>query len=161
VWFDEYHLGMGERRSLVRYLRDRGYGALLLQAALVIAAALFARAVRLGRAEDPPRTPVRNSRDYLSALGALYERSTDRQGALAITGQHALTRIARRYRAHGVSSERLPEWLEEAGFRAAAECARRIREHAARPLERGDSLLQRARRIEQDERFAMALADTL
>ena len=90
VWFDEYHLGVGERRSLFRYLRDLGYGPLLLQAALAVFALLFAGATRLGVVRDDPRPVPRTTHKYLSALGSLYARTRDQSGALEVLGQRAL-----------------------------------------------------------------------
>jgi hypothetical protein len=159
VWFDEYHLGMGERRSLIQYLRERGFGAALLQAGLVLAILLLAYAARLSRARAPATDLCRTSGSYPLALASLYERSGDRSGALAVLGRSALRRIGRHYRAAGVEPEQLPAWLEQVGLPAVAVCARRIAAQAERPLERGESLLARAREIEADLGFAMALAD--
>ena len=48
VWFDEYHLGAGARRSVIRYLRDLGYGPVLFQLALIVLIAFFASTTRVG-----------------------------------------------------------------------------------------------------------------
>jgi hypothetical protein len=159
VWFDEYHLGMGERRSLIRYLRDRGYGLVVLQVALVALALLLARTARVGKPREVASAAPRRGASYLQALSRMYEQSGDQAGALKVLARHALARLGRRYRAVGVEPERVADWLERAGFVAVASCARKIEGHAERPLERGESLLSRARQIEQDLTFAVALGD--
>lgn len=172
VLFDEYHLGMGERRSLIRYLRDHGYGLVALQAALVVLALLLARTARLGAPRvaasaagvaGAPEGALRAGRNqtYVRALSRMYEQSDDQVGALQVLSRHALARLGRRYRAIGVEPERVADWLERAGFVAVASCARKIEAHAERPLERGESLVSRARQIEQDLTLAVALGDTL
>jgi hypothetical protein len=159
VWFDEYHLGVGERRSLFRYLRDLGYGPLLLQAALVILAALWAGATRLGEARDEPPARPRTTRSYLSALAALYARTRDRAGALDVLGQRALSRIAKHYRTGSVPLAELERALVARGLSAVATYVGRIRDHAARPLGDGESLETRARLIDHDTTAALVLGD--
>jgi hypothetical protein len=159
VWFDEYHLGVGERRSLFRYLRDLGYGPLLLQAALVILAALWAGATRLGEPRDEPPAKPRTTRSYLSALGALYARTRDKSGALDVLGQRALSRIARHYRTGSVPLPELERALAARGLAAVATYVGRIRDHAARPLGSGESLETRARLIDHDTAAVLVLGD--
>jgi hypothetical protein len=167
VWFDEYHLGMGERRSLIRYLREQGYGLVLLQAVLVVLALLLAKTARVGRPREALRSPThpltarpQRGKSYLQALSRMYEQSQDQSGALRVLARHALVRLGRRYRAAGVEPERMADWLERAGYASVASCARKIEDHAERPLERGESLVARARKIEEDFTFAVALGDT-
>ncbi len=160
VWFDEYHLGMGERRSLIRYLRDRGYGLSALQAVLIALALLLARSARIGPPRPPRANLPRSGQSHLHALSRMYEQSRDQHGALQVLARHALTRLGKRYRAVGVEPERIVEWLERAGLASVASCARKIEEHAERPFERGESLVSRAQKIEQDLTFALALGDT-
>ncbi|MFT3927868.1 MAG: DUF4350 domain-containing protein [Myxococcales bacterium] len=159
VWFDEYHLGMGERRSLIGYLRERGYGVIALQVLLVGLALLAAHSARLGRARPAPTTLPRQRQSYLGALSRMYEQCADEAGALQVLSRSALARLGRRYRAVGVEPERIAAWLESSGFHAVATCARKIEAHATDPLQRGESLLGRARKIEQDLTFAIALAE--
>ena len=58
VLFDEYHLGMGERRSVIGYLRDAGYAPLLLQGLLGVVLLMFAGSTRLVR--SPRAAGARN-----------------------------------------------------------------------------------------------------
>lgn len=155
VWFDEYHLGMGERRSLVRYLRDRGFGLSLAQACLVVLAALLARAVRLGPARSPTGGPSLASRRYLAALGSLYARSRDAQGALAALARHAVRHVATHHRARAVRPEALPAWLEARGLRGPAASVRHIQALGTQPLKRGESLLARAQQIDAETHRAL------
>jgi len=159
VWFDEYHLGMGERRSLIRYLRDRGAGPVMLQVLLVALAWLTARAARLGQARPAERGLSRPRQSYLAALSRMYEQTNDTAGALQVLSRSALARLGRRYHALGVEPEQVAAWLERAGFGAVARCAREIEAHGAEPLARGESLLGRARKIEQRLTFAVAMAE--
>src|SRR6185369_1339779 len=50
VLFDEYHLGVGDSRSTMRYLADAGYGPLALQAVLLVALVLWRAGARFGPA---------------------------------------------------------------------------------------------------------------
>lgn len=159
VWFDEYHLGVGARRSLFRYLRDLGYGPVLLQLGLVILAALVAGATRLGEPRDEPREKPRSTRSYLAALGSLYARTRDKQGALEVLGQRALERIARHYRVGNVPLSELQSALSAQGHRAVATYVERVRAHAKRPLAQGEALEARARAIDEDTTAALSLSE--
>ncbi|HEX6240587.1 MAG TPA: DUF4350 domain-containing protein [Polyangiales bacterium] len=158
VLFDEYHLGMGERRSLVGYLRDAGYSAPLLQLALAALTLLAASAVRVA----PPRvtrpTP-QTARAFADALANLLQRSGDVQGALERLSGHALTRIASHYHARAVPLDQLPRWLESQGLFAVAAYVVRVREHAEQPLAPGESLTQRAQAIERDATAAVVVGE--
>lgn len=159
VWFDEYHLGSGARRSLVRYLRDLGYGSVLFQLALVVVVAFFATTARLGEPANERVAPPQGTRSHLSALGMLYLRSKDKRGALGVLGQRALVRIARHYRTGSVPLHELERALQGRGLGAVAGYVTRIRDHAQRSLARGETLEQRAREIDQDTTAAIVLGD--
>jgi hypothetical protein len=158
VMFDEYHLGMGERRSLVGYLRDAGYAWLLLQLLLAVLALLLASATRLAPARPHGQTP-RETRPFAEALADLLARSDDKQGVQARLSGHAIARIARHYHARRVPPERVADWLQSRGLGAVAVYVRRIEQHAERPLLPGESLTQRAQAIEGDETAAIVVGD--
>ncbi len=159
VLFDEYHLGMGERRSLVRYLRDLGLAPALVQLCLIALLFLWSRGQRLGPAVDElPSTP-RVTQRYLHALGALYARTKDAQGALNSLTNHGLSRIARHYRLKHVPLAEVPSALRAQGLFAVASFADRVASHANTPLAAGESILTRARALEQDVRAALVLGD--
>jgi hypothetical protein len=159
VWFDEYHLGTGARRSVIRYLRDLGYGPVLFQFALVVLLAFFASTARLGRPELERVVPPQGTRSHLSALGLLYLRSKDRRGALGVLAQRALTRIAQHYRTGSVPLHELEHALSARGLLAVGGYVTRIRGHAERPFARGETLELRTREIDQDTAAAIALGD--
>jgi hypothetical protein len=73
VWFDEFHLGLGERRSLTRYLRDRGLAPSLVQLLLVLVAALGVARLRLLPVRERPAAAPRSS--LALALARLYART--------------------------------------------------------------------------------------
>jgi hypothetical protein len=160
VLFDEFHLGMGERQSIVGYLRERGLGFDLLQLVACIVIALFAQGARLGPALRHVASPARNTQRYLSALGALFFRTRDVHGALDVLARHGLMRIAKQYRAHGVALDELESWLGSQGLSAAAVYAARVRDHAQRPLHSGESLVERALQLERDVDAAVVIGVT-
>lgn len=159
VLFDEYHLGMGERRSLVRYLRDRGLSPLLLQVCLVILLALSATSQRLGPPVAEPRVEARSTQRYLEAMGALYARTGDGKGAYTVLAEHGLSRIARHYHLTHVPIAELSMALKTQGLFAVASYVDRVADHAARPLDKDETLLTRARAVERDVRAALVVGD--
>jgi hypothetical protein len=160
VLFDEFHLGMGERRSIVGYLRERGLGFDLLQLASCIVIGLLAYGARLGPALRHTPAPARNTQRFLSALGALFYRTRDVHGALEVLSRHGLMRIAAQYRAQGVALDELESWLAAQGLAAVATYAARVREHAQRPLHPGETLVERARQMERDVDAAVVIGVT-
>jgi hypothetical protein len=159
VMFDEYHLGMGERRSLIGYLRDAGYAPLLGQLLLASLAFMLAGAARL----SPPRAARDGAAAYtasfLDALSGLYASTEDAQNALQQLAQAALRNLARHYHAEHIAPEQLAGWFAARGLHAAAAYARRIAEHGKEPLRRGERLVARAAAISEDERAAMVLGE--
>lgn len=73
VLFDEYHLGLGERRSLARYLQGRGLAPSLAQLLLVLVAALGVGRLRLLPLRERPAEAPRRSLSH--ALARLYART--------------------------------------------------------------------------------------
>jgi hypothetical protein len=159
VLFDEYHLGMGERRSLIGYLRDAGYAPLLAQLLLASLAFMLAGAARLAPARTAREPAGGQTGTFLDALSGLYASTGDAQGALQLLAKSALQNVARRYRAEHVTPEQLPAWLAAHGLHAAAGYARRIAAHAREPLQKGEQLAARAGAIAEDERAALALGE--
>jgi hypothetical protein len=160
VMFDEYHLGMGERRSVIGYLRDAGYAPLLAQLLLASLAFMLAGAARLAPAPAPNDGPGgAPAHSFLEALAGLYANTGDAQGALSLLANDALQNLARRHHAEHVTSEQLPGWLAARGLHAVALYARRIGGHGREPLRKGESLAARASAIAEDERAAVALGE--
>ena len=158
VWFDEYHLGMGERRSLIRYLRDTGYGPALLEAVLLVFALLFAGAGHIARPKPPSEARASPPR-FAWTLGRLYERTGDSRGAARVLSDHMLARIARRYHASPTARSELVSWLRRQGLFAVAQYAALVEEHGRAPLSPGETLAHRAQAIERDGAAAIALGD--
>jgi hypothetical protein len=159
VWFDEYHLGMGERRSLIGYVRDLGYAPLLMQASAALLVCLLSFAARIGPVESTAAgAQTRVQRSYLEALSALFQRSRDTRAALALLAQDALARIAHGYHAREVPAHKLEQWLRLRGLFAAAHYAQNVARHAAAPLGPGETLVSRAQAIDQDATLAVAIA---
>jgi len=124
VYFDEYHHGFQSGGGLWGYLRYHGQTLLLAPLFLVVAAAVWAAAVRLGPATPTPHTSETDAVDYASALARLYQQAGARRrlartlarGFLgALTGQLRLRRnalpaeVLAAWRLHdpGASGERL------------------------------------------------------
>lgn len=159
VLFDEYHLGMGERRSLIGYLRDLGLAPALIQLCLVALLFLFARGQRLGPPREDDIATPRVTQRYLEALGELYARTKDTQGALKSLGDHGMSRIARHYRLLHVPLAQVPATLRAQGLLAVASYAERVSTHGSTQLAAGESILTRARDVERDVRAALVVGD--
>lgn len=126
VLFDEYHLGIGERRSLMRYLRQMGAAPLALQL-LVLAAVFFWRAgARFGGLQSKPAESAPDSASYVLALGRLYERAADPRGALLLIAREAWARIASQHHVEPAPPDRLAAELSRRGAHAAAEAVREV-----------------------------------
>lgn len=159
VLFDEYHLGMGARRSVIGYLRDRGYASLLLQLLGAVLVALLVPGVRLARVAVAARELPGARRTFFDALTALYARTHDRRGALSRLAEHALGGIAQHHQLAHLPQDQLSTQLHARGLHAVAGFVERIREHAARPLLGGETLHARADQIARDESAALALTE--
>ncbi len=121
VVFDEYHLGIGERRSLMLYLRQMGAAPLALQLAILIALVLWRAGARFG-AVLPPAPPLPpESASFVNALGQLYERSADARGAIELIARDAWIRIALHHHVDVAPPARLVELLRARGADVAAD----------------------------------------
>ncbi|MCC7539559.1 MAG: DUF4350 domain-containing protein, partial [Deltaproteobacteria bacterium] len=98
ILFDEYHLGVGERRGLMTYVNQLGLGPVALQAVIAIALAVLAFSARFGapRLAAPP--DPHDTRTYVGALGRIYARTADVRGIVTILVREALARVAREQR---------------------------------------------------------------
>lgn len=124
VVFDEYHLGTGGARSLVRYLRQVGAGVVLLQILVLLALWVLRSGRRLGELEDPPHEPPGGTVSYVAATSALYSRSADRGGIARVLLVRALERIATHHRVRAREPQQVLDQLRELRRDEAAEaCA--------------------------------------
>jgi len=126
VIFDEYHLGVGERRSLGRYVRDVGGGALVLQLLAVVGFALLAFGVRFGRPIKAVPPVPGGTASFVEGIGALYARTSDAAAALSLVAKQALAEVAAHHHVGSIDPARLATLLGERGRRDAAEAVRRL-----------------------------------
>lgn len=160
VLFDEYHMGLGERRSLMRYVRDVNATGAAFQLLLVAVLWLISRGTRLGEPRPERWQPPGGSASYVTAMGALYARSRDAQGALQVIAQRALSRIASHYHLRSVPLSQLEQALQAQGYGLAAQYAQRIQGIAAQPTENGAQLVQRSAEIDADLHAALVLRES-
>jgi hypothetical protein len=125
--FDEYHLGLGERRSLMQYLRQSGAMPLLFQLLLIAFVALRRAGARMAepralRAVAGPTGTI----SFVTALGALYAKVGDRGAALRLIARAALTRLAKHYALGNLQPAALERELEARGAKRAAAAVRVI-----------------------------------
>jgi hypothetical protein len=128
VLFDEYHLGVGERRSMMRYLRQAGVTPFALQLLLAALLALWRSGARFGavRRKVPP-APA-GTASFVSALGGLFARSRDPLGVLRILEHQALAHVAARHHLPFSSASRLARALADRGLPGAANAVLRLTE---------------------------------
>ena len=144
----------------MQYLRERGFSPALLQVGLVLVGMLLALTVRVGppgcALQPPPQ--VGTDKPILSASRACTNRA-ETGGRPGSARRDALRRIGQPLPRLGVEPEANPA-LARADRNARG---RRVRPshrlHTKRPLERGETLLGRAREIDADLGFAIALRD--
>jgi hypothetical protein len=154
VLFDEYHLGVGERRSLMRYLREVGAAKLALLVAFIVLLSLWRAGARFGALHSSAPPIPQGTASFVSAMGQLYASVHDDAGATAILVRRACARIATHHHVPFGSSIKLERALRERGAHAAADSVREL----AAVLKNADkrSLVERAARI--DRACARALA---
>lgn len=124
VLFDEYHLGVGQQRGTIRYLRQVGAGAIFVQVLLLIGLALWRAGARFGGVRIDPLPEPGGTASYVDGVATLYEKASDPAGAARIVVRRALARIAAHH--HVVTSDpaRLMRELEERGRHDAAAAVR-------------------------------------
>ncbi len=135
VLFDEYHLGVGQQRSMMRYLRQVGASAIVVQVLLLVAFALWRLGARFGAARrDPPAEPG-GTVSYVEGVATLYAKASDPGGAGAILVRRALARVAAHHHLGTTDPSRMIELLEQRRRHRAAQAvvalARMLDEGAA------------------------------
>ena len=126
VLFDEYHLGVGERRSLMRYLRQVGalpYLAQLIGVALLL---LWRAGARFGGVREPDDIAPAVTTSFVSALGALFVRTGDAPSTARILGRQALARVAAHHHLSPSAADALARELAGTGRVEAADAVRDI-----------------------------------
>jgi hypothetical protein len=148
VIFDEYHLGVGERRSTARYLRQVGGGPVAIQLVVLVLLLLWRAGARFGATREDPPPPPGGTASYVAAIGTLYRRSADPPGAIGILVRHALGRVAERHRLPHSDPTALEKALEERRHHDAAAAVRRIAVTGRGPLVRSRDLVGLARELD-------------
>ena len=126
VYFDEYHLGIGGARSIVRYLRQLGGGAILLQLLVLLAIVALRYGRRFGGLAPDPEPIPGGTASYVAGTSALYARSGDRVGVAGVLFERALLRIATAHRIAERSAGGVAESLGRLGRLRAAEAVQEL-----------------------------------
>jgi hypothetical protein len=148
VVFDEYHLGVGERRSIVRYLGDFGGGALLVQVLLVVLFVLWRRGARFGGEQRAVPLPPAGTASYVAGIASLYARAGDPGAAAAILARRAFVRIAAHHRLPSPEPAALADALTARGRSAEAAAVRTLASLGSPSLRDDAALVARAREID-------------
>ncbi len=124
VVFDEFHHGIGDRRSTVQFLRSHGFGVPLAQAALAAIVLLIASGGVWGalRSVGAPKRQAASS--YVRSFGLLYAQGKHARHVLNAVGRRAIKRIARYHRLPPL--ENLSTELGARGFADAQACVVQI-----------------------------------
>jgi hypothetical protein len=126
ILFDEYHLGVGERRSMMRYLRQAGASPFIAQLMFVALLLLWRSGARFGGVRQPPEAPPAGTASYVGALGGLFARAGDQAGAAHVLVKQGLTRVAAYHHLPPSAARALAGELSERGLLDAAAAVRAI-----------------------------------
>ena len=124
--FDEYHLGMGERRSLMQYLRQLGAMPVVFQLALCALVLLWRAGARFGGIRAKPADTALGTTSFVTALGGLYQGAGDATAAVRLIARAALARIAAHHGVSSVQASVLERSLAERGATHASLAVRSI-----------------------------------
>ncbi len=149
VIFDEYHLGVGERRSLTQYLRGVGGGGIALQLLVVVALLLWRSGARFGSPKDEAPPLPAGTASYVSAIGTLFAKSGDAQGAVGLLARHALQRAAEHHHLPSSGADALARHLSDRQKPEEAEAVLKLGAIARSPAADKRNLVARAREIDE------------
>ena len=152
VLFDEYHLGAGEARSTMRYLFQRGAGALVFHLLVVLAIVLVRSGTRFGATRKDREVEAVTTASFVSAIGALFAKVRDPRGSFQILARRGYARIADHHHLDEIDPSKLEAALRERKRLVAADAVRDLAQlakdgkteslaHATREL---DDLVRRA-----------------
>jgi hypothetical protein len=147
VLVDEYHLGVGERRSLMRYMREVGVAQVAFLLCFVALLWLWRAGARFGPIVRAQERVPEGTASFVSAMGQLYASSSDEDGAVAILVRRACARIAAHHHVPFGSSNKLERALRE---RSAIDAAEAVRELSA--LLRNEAKRSLPARVERIDR---------
>lgn len=126
VLFDEYHLGIGQHRGMMRYLRQAGLGAFIVQLLLLVLFVIWRFGARFGSPRDPAPPEPAGTASYVEGVGTLYAKAKDPVGAAGILVRRALERIAAHHHVDAKGAAPLADTLEARKRKEAAEAVRAI-----------------------------------
>jgi hypothetical protein len=154
VLFDEHHLGVGETRSTLRYVRQVGGTAVVLQLLLLVAWWLWRRVARFGgvRAVVPPAPG--GTATYVESMGGLYERTADRAAARNALVAQALSAIARHHRSRAKAPADLARDLRLRGRDHSAKWVESLAKELSNEIENDRTLVDTAATIDRIVRNA-------
>lgn len=136
VSFDEYHLGVGEKRSLMSYLRGVGLLPVLLQLLAAVLILLWRGGARFGGVRREVETAPLGTASYVESMASLMERAKDPRGIVQILLRQGLRLVARKHRIvveHGdAEATHLAVELRAAGQTQAAQQVERMMQSARR-----------------------------
>ncbi len=149
IYFDEYHVGAGERRSMIRYLTQLGAVPILAQLAFVLGLVFLAGARRFGGVRPAAVRAASSSRAFVGGLAGLFRAAADRRGTLEILARAAVRSIAAAHHQPETNAEALAEALEARGRAAAAREVRRIAALPEGPLASPGALARACRELDE------------
>ncbi len=126
VLFDEYHGGVGERRSVMQYLRQAGVMPAVFALFVCVGLWLARAGARFGAVRRDRAKAPRGSASFVAAMGQLYSGSRDQDGAVDAIVRRALARVARHHHLPVSSADRLARVLTDRGTHVAAEAVQEL-----------------------------------
>jgi hypothetical protein len=157
VVFDEYHLGLGERRSPMRYLRQAGATPYVLQLLLIAIVLLLRAGARFGGVQAAAEPAPSGTASFVATLAALFGRAVDPTGTTRILARQALSRVAAHHHLPGLSAPRLAEQLRARGRVPAAQAVLTIARSGQLLAAAGYDLVAVSQRL--DDEVARACAE--
>lgn len=126
VLFDEYHLGVGQRRSTMRYLRQAGATGLVVQVLLLVGFVLWRLGARFGSVRPEVVAEPVGTASYVDGVAQLYEKARDPAGAGRIVARRALAQVAAHHHLGSADPARMLQLFEQRGQRRRAEAVRAL-----------------------------------
>jgi hypothetical protein len=137
LWFDEFHHGFTNDRSLAAYLRDTSLWVVVGQLAFLLFLVGWRVQRRFGSPLPMYEDELRGSGDYLKAMSQIYRRGGHADHVVAVMLDDLARQLVSHFRlGRGLAGDGLAVQLEEAGHAEAATRLRALRADAERVLAR-------------------------
>ena len=138
LWFDEFHHGFANDRSLAGYLRDSSLWIVVCQLCFLLLAVGWRYQVRFGDPLPLYEEELRGSGDYLKAMSQIYQRGGHNAHALGVLLDDLDRRLVEKYRLRpGLAGDRIAAALADTGQQDVAKQVRSLRQDAARLAAKG------------------------